>query len=104
MPPQWRDPCILLTPPQCNRRTHPVKGTASADFNWDIDAGETHFSKHYFTIEVWRYDQKQDAYTKALSYRTTHQYDGGDSADAVRVIAPEHSEILHRLHTLNLNH
>ncbi len=28
----------------------------TADFIWDFDAGETHFSQHRFTIAAWRYN------------------------------------------------
>ena len=72
----------------------------TADFLWDFKAGEAHFSKHAFTVDVWRYEQGKDTYTQVITYRTNKKYDGGDSADTVSVIAPERNEILHRLAAL----
>jgi hypothetical protein len=72
----------------------------TADFFWDFNAGETHLSKHAFTVDVWRYDQRKDIYTRVITYRTNKKYDGGDSVDTVSVIAPEQHEILRRLHSL----
>ena len=76
----------------------------TADFVWNFAAGETHFSKHYFTVDVWQYDQKKKLYTRVTSYRTARRYDGGDSVGTVSVISPERAEILRHLAALNPNH
>ena len=73
----------------------------TADFIWDFDAGETHFSQHRFTIAAWRYNPAKDVYVLALSYKTAKKYDGLDASDSINVIAPERPEILRRLHSLN---
>lgn len=65
-----------------------------ADFLWG--EGEPHFGQHYYTVEAWRFDPKEDRYVKAFSYRTATRYDGGDSTP-VHVLAPERQEILRRL-------
>ena len=68
-----------------------------ADFIWNFEAGETHFSQHFFNVEVYRFDSATDRYLKALSYKTAKKYDGGDGGDRIRVLAPERPEILRRL-------
>lgn len=65
-----------------------------ADFLWG--EGEPHFGQHYYTVEAWRFDPKEDRYVKAFSYRTAMSYGGGDSTP-VHVLAPERQEILRRL-------
>ena len=67
-----------------------------ADFIWG--EGESHFEPHHFTVEAWKFDYSKDRYVKALSYRTSGKYEGGDSA-AVKVLAPERMTILQRLGT-----
>lgn len=68
-----------------------------ADYIWNFKVGETHFSKHFFAVEVWRFDPSKDHYSRALTYKTSKRYDGLDAADPINVIAPERSEILRRL-------
>ena len=67
-----------------------------ADFIWG--SGETHFAPHYYTVDAWRFDMATDCYRKAVSYRTSKKYEGGDSG-SVSVLGPERSEILRRLST-----
>jgi hypothetical protein len=81
----------------------PYPVVISADFVWDFHAGETHFSKHRYRIEVWQYDKPSSLYTKVLSYRTTRRYDGLDDVEKISVITPERSEILRRLTALHLS-
>ena len=85
----WNDPQLSA---------HPIFVTA--DFIWNFDAGEMHFSKHHYSIEVWRYDQNADIYVRVLSYRTAKRYNSLDTADAIQVITPERPEILRCLATL----
>jgi hypothetical protein len=65
-----------------------------ADFVWG--EGETHFGSHFFNIEAWRFDPGSDRYVKALEYKTSRKYDGGDHSP-IRVLAPERAEIVRRL-------
>jgi hypothetical protein len=67
-----------------------------ADFIWGN--GETHFAPHYYTVEVWRFDTATDRYSKAVSYRTSKKYEGGDSG-SISVLGPERAEILRRIST-----
>jgi hypothetical protein len=69
----------------------------AADFIWDFDAGETHFSRHRFAVEAWRFDISQDRYVLAFSYKTMKKYLGLDESDSANVIKPERAEILRRL-------
>ena len=72
-----------------------------ADYIWNFKAGETHFSKHFFAVEVWRFDPSKDRYVRALRYKTNKRYNGLDAADSVNVITPERPEILRRLSLQN---
>jgi hypothetical protein len=65
-----------------------------ADFIWG--EGESHFGPHHFTVEAWKFDYSNDRYTKAVTYRTSMKYDGGDSA-VVSVLGPERMTILKKL-------
>jgi hypothetical protein len=67
-----------------------------ADFIWS--SGEIHFARHYYAVEVWRFDPATDRYRKAVSYRTSKKYEGGDSGP-ISVLGPERAEILRRLNT-----
>ena len=67
-----------------------------ADFIWG--SGETHFAPHYHTVEAWRFDTTTDRYKKAISYRTSKKYGGGDSGP-ISVLGSERVEILRRLST-----
>jgi hypothetical protein len=89
----WDEPKISLYPL-----------LVTADFIWDFKAGETHFSRHRFTIQVWRFDRAKGRYLLALFYKTTRKYDGLDASDSVNVIAPERAEILRRLRSLTRGH
>jgi hypothetical protein len=85
----WKDPKLSA---------YPIFVTA--DFDWDMDAGETHFSQHRYFVRVWRFDQKRDLYAEAIAYRTSRKYDSLDDADTINVISPERPEILRRLQRL----
>ena len=76
----------------------------TADFIWNFAAKETHFSPHYFTVDVWRYSPTANIYQKVLTYKTSKRYNTFDSGDVITVIAPERSQILRRLSTLTPNH
>jgi hypothetical protein len=65
-----------------------------ADFIWS--EGESHFGRHYYDVEAWRFNPKLDKYSKAFSYRTARRYDGGD-VTPVHVLSSERQEILHHL-------
>jgi hypothetical protein len=67
-----------------------------ADFVWG--SGETHFAPHYYAVDAWRFDTASDRYKKAVSYRTSKKYEGGDSGP-VSVLGPERAEILRHLST-----
>jgi hypothetical protein len=67
-----------------------------ADFIWG--SKETHFAPHYYTVEAWRFDTATDRYKKAVSYRTSKKYEGGDSGP-ISVLGPERAEILRQLST-----
>jgi hypothetical protein len=74
--------------------SHPI--LVHADFIWG--SGEIHFGPHYYQVEAWRFDTATGRYTKAVSYRTSKKYDGGDSVP-ISVLGPERAEILSRLST-----
>jgi hypothetical protein len=74
----------------------PYPVLVDADFVWG--SRETHFASHHYTVEAWRFDTATDRYNKAISYRTSKKYEGGDSG-SVSVLAPERAEILRRLNT-----
>lgn len=67
-----------------------------ADFIWG--SGEIHFGPHYYQVEAWRFDTATGRYTKAVSYRTSKKYDGGDSVP-IAVLGPERKNILRKLNT-----
>jgi hypothetical protein len=69
----------------------------TADFYWM--EGETHFSKHRYTVNAYRFDPGLDRYVKALSYRTSKKYPGLDEVDRVDVLKTERGQILQRLET-----
>jgi hypothetical protein len=83
-----------------NLKLSPYPIVVTADFDWDMAAGETHFAKHHYFVSVWRFDPKRNVYIKALTYRTAKKYDSLDDADTINVIAPERPEILRRLTNL----
>ena len=66
-----------------------------ADFIWS--AGEPHFGAHFYTVEAWRFDPKQDLYVKTFSYRTSKRYGDEDDSKPAHVLASERAEILRRL-------
>src|ERR1700679_4118724 len=67
-----------------------------AEFIWS--SGETHFARHYYTVEACRFDPATDRYTKAVAYRTSKKYEGGASGP-ISVLGPERAEILRRIST-----
>jgi hypothetical protein len=67
----------------------------TADFYWM--EGETHFSKHFYTVKAYRFDAQSDRYTQAFSYRTSKKYSGLDDVGQVHILEPEREEILRRL-------
>ena len=69
----------------------------TADFIWDFDRNETHFSSHYYEIDVYLYDPSSREYKHKLSYKTAHKYPGLDDGDEINVIKPETQVILKRL-------
>jgi hypothetical protein len=75
---------------------------ATADFVWDIKAGETHFSDHVYEIAVYAYDRSSGGYSERLRYRTAKKYPGLDAAEELRVLEGEKPEILRRLEKTNL--
>ncbi len=84
-----------------NIKLSPYPILVTADFDWDFDAGETHFARHHYFVSAWRFDSENNLYEKAFVYRTAKKYDSLDDADTINVIAPEHAEILRRLASLN---
>ncbi|HEY4357290.1 MAG TPA: hypothetical protein VGN16_16185 [Acidobacteriaceae bacterium] len=64
-----------------------------AEFVWGN--GESHFGPHYYDVTAWTFDPRTDRYVKAFQYRTSKRYDS--DADRIRVLKPEHDEILRRL-------
>ena len=86
-----------------NIELSPYPILVTADFDWDFDAGETHFARHHYFVNAWRFDPKKNLYEKAFAYRTAKKYDSLDDADTINVIDPERPEILRRLAALNSN-
>jgi hypothetical protein len=84
-----------------NPKLSPYPIFVTADFDWDMVAGETHFARHHFFVSVWLLDPKRTLYTKVLTYRTAKKYDSLDNTDTISVITPEHAEILRRLASMN---
>jgi hypothetical protein len=83
-----------------NLSAYPILVTA--DFDWNFKAHETHFGRHFFTVDVWQYSPTANIYIKVIKYKTSKRYDGGDSSD-VSVIKPERKEIIRRLNSLHPN-
>ena len=65
-----------------------------ADFVWG--EGETHFSRHFYKVEGWKFDPGADRYLKAFEYRTSRRYGGGDDSP-IRVLGPEREEVIRHL-------
>jgi hypothetical protein len=68
---------------------------AIADASWG--AGETHFSKHRFTVTIYSYDAKLNYYGLRDQYLTSGKYPSFDEVDVINVLEPEREEILARL-------
>jgi hypothetical protein len=69
----------------------------TADFIWDFDTGETHFSHHRYRVKIFVYDKQAGHYLQRDQYVTTKKYPGLDEADEVKVLEPERAAILARL-------
>jgi hypothetical protein len=80
------------------REVSPLPIILTADFLWNFEDGETHFSGHRYQIDVYTFDQASERYTHKLSYQTTRKYPGLDEAESIRVIEPERQTILAKLH------
>ncbi len=65
----------------------------TADFIWAM--GEAHYSKHFYRIELWKFDNRISQYRKAFSYRTSKRYESGSSD--LHILQDEKQEILRRL-------
>ena len=69
----------------------------TADFIWDFDKNETHFSAHFYQISVYSFDPLNKQYKQILSYKTAHKYSGLDDVDGINVVKPETQVILKRI-------
>ncbi len=69
----------------------------TADFVWDIDAGETHFAPHRYAVKMYVFDVKVGRYMQRVGYVTAGKYPGLDEKDAIRVLDAERPTILARL-------
>jgi hypothetical protein len=67
----------------------------TAEFYWM--EGETHFSKHFYTVKAYRFDAQSGRYAEAFSYRTSKKYPSLNDVEQVHVLEPEREEILRRL-------
>lgn len=67
---------------------------ATAEFIWDFDAGETHFSPHRYAIEVYVFDPKANQYVERAAYKTKRKYPGLDDMDQIKVLEFERPTIL----------
>jgi hypothetical protein len=70
---------------------------ATADFVWDIKAGETHFAPHRYTVNMYVFDSKTGRYQQRAGYVTAGKYPGLDDTDAIHVLDAERPTILARL-------
>lgn len=68
----------------------------TADFIWDFEAGETHFSHHRYTVDAHVFDPKSRQYLKRVHYDTERKYSGGD-VDPIRTLEAEKTAILGKL-------
>lgn len=75
----------------------PLPVFATADFVWDFDAGETHFSKHRYQIAVYVFDRATARYSERLRYPTVKRYAGLDDVSKIRVLDEEKPQVLRRL-------
>jgi hypothetical protein len=69
----------------------------TADFIWDFDAGETHFSRHRYSIEAFVYDKETGKYVQRVEHSTAKKYPGLDEG-VVSVLEKERARILAKLH------
>ncbi|MGA9527668.1 MAG: hypothetical protein WBS24_06100 [Terriglobales bacterium] len=69
----------------------------TADYIWNINAGETHFAQHLYRITSYVYDKQAGHYVQRDEYVTKKKYAGLDDTDEIRVLEPEKPTILKRL-------
>jgi hypothetical protein len=69
----------------------------TADYIWDIETEETHFSAHRYHIEVFVFDAQSGRYVQVLHYGTSKKYPGLDDVDAIAVLDAEKPAILAKL-------
>ena len=69
----------------------------TADFVWDLKAGEIHFAPHRYTVDMYVFDSRIGRYLQRIRYVTTRKYPGLDDSDAIRVLDAEKPTILARL-------
>lgn len=69
----------------------------TADFVWDMNAGETHFAPHRYRISAYVFDPLTGKYSERVQYRTKKKYPGEDDVAAIFVIGAEQPVILSAL-------
>lgn len=69
----------------------------TADFVWDLKAGETHFAAHRYTVNMYVFDAKLGRYMQRVGYLTASKYPGLDETDTIHVLGAERPTILDRL-------
>ncbi len=69
----------------------------TADFIWSSDQNETHFSSHFYRIDIYLYDPSSKQYKQKLTYKTARKYPSLDAGKGINVIKPETQVILKRL-------
>jgi hypothetical protein len=74
----------------------------TADFIWNMDAGESHFDRHRYKISVYVYDPKSHFYTERIHFNTEKNYSGGDS-NPINALELERPTILAKLQQEGLN-
>ena len=70
---------------------------ATADFNWDFKAEETHFAAHRYHIEAFVFDSKSGRFLQRVRFDTAKKYPGLDEVDEIRVLEAEKPTIMSKL-------
>jgi hypothetical protein len=76
------------------RQFSPLPLFVDAELIWAN--GEPHFGRHFFTVDVWRYDPREREYFRIVHYRSPRKYKLGH-ATPIKVLSHERHNILLRL-------
>jgi len=75
-------------------RSSPLPLFVDAELIWAN--GEPHFGRHFFSVDVWRYDPREREYFRIVHYRSARKYKLGH-ATPIKVLSHERHNIILRL-------